>query len=161
MKKIAIIYSKYTPTIDAIKYTLSEHKVDCFKNEFYSDNDYDLVILSDNNTKYDGNALACHHSLLPSFDNDDPVKSAILEGVKVTGITVYYTNPKKIIAQYPVFINNNTHYEELRQMLKYLEQTIFPVVIKKIINNEQFELHSLLNKNQCSGNCGGCVSCSH
>lgn len=163
MKKIAIIYSSYTPTIDAIKYTLSDCEIDCFDKEISSDVNYDLVILLDSCIKYKGKAIVCCHSLLPSFENDkEPVKSAILEGVKITGITIYYTNPKKIVAQYPIFINNNVHYEELKQELEYLEQTLFPVVIRKIINNEQFEMRSVLNQNgKCAGSCGGCNSCSH
>jgi folate-dependent phosphoribosylglycinamide formyltransferase PurN len=98
--------------------------------------------------------------LLPAFNSKEPVKDAILAGVKVTGITIYYTKSKIIIAQYPVFINNNTHYDELVQELDYIEQTLFPLVIQKVLNNEPFEVRALLNKS-CSGNCGGCSGCSH
>lgn len=159
MKKIAILYTKYTPTIDAIKYQLSECEVDVLK-KIEDGKQYDLTILCNYEGDYIGNAIKCHHSLLPAFDCEEPEKQAILEGIKVTGITILFTNPKKIIAQYPVFITNSMHYYDLKQELDYLEQTIFPIVIEKIINNEQFEIHSLFNKN-CSGNCGGCSTCSH
>ena len=162
MKKIAIIYTKYNPTIDAIKYQLKDCKnckIDYFTS-FPEKNNYDLIILSEYFGKYEGNVLRCHHSLLPAFEGEEPEKQAILSGVKVSGITIYYTNPTKIIAQYPVFIYNDAHYDELKQELNYIEQTLFPLVIEKIIKNEPFEVRALLNKKQygCSG---GCIGCKH
>ena len=118
------------------------------------------MIICLNNTKSEGNAISCHHSLLPAFNCDEPEKEAVLSGVKVTGITVYYQNTGKIIAQYPVFIKNDTHYDNLKQELTYLEQTLLPIVAEKIIKNEPFELSKIINKN-CNGACGGCSSCSH
>ena len=156
MKKAAILYSEYTPLIDAIKYQLSDCKIDCLTEP--NNEKYDLVI--NLGIRYNGQALACHHSLLPAFDTENPAKDAILAGAKVTGITIFYTNPRKIIAQYPVFITNNMHYDELEQELTYLEQTMLPLVGEKLINNEPFEMRTLLNKT-CSGNCGGCSSCNH
>lgn len=159
MKKAVILYTKYTPTIDAIKYQLKEYEADVV-TEIEDASKYDLVILCGYQGVYEGNAISCHHSLLPAFDTDEPEKEAILSGVKVTGITIYYTNPKKIIAQYPVFITNSVHYDDLKQELDYIEQIIFPLVIEKIIKNESFEVQSLMNKD-CSRGCGGCSSCSH
>lgn len=158
MKKLAVLYSEYSPVIDAIKYTLSDCTVDCLTKTDNTES-YDLIICL-NNIKSKGNAIACHHSLLPSFDGDEPEKEAILKGVKVTGITFYYINTGKIITQYPVFINNDTHYDNLKQELTYLEQTLMPVVVEKILKNEPFDIQKLINKG-CGGNCGGCSSCSH
>lgn len=159
MKKIAILYKKYSPLIDAIKYQLSDCEIDCLTSPKDMEK-YDLVILSDYEENYSGSYIKCHRSLLPAFDCKNPEEEAVLQGVKVTGITILYVNPKKIIAQYPLFINNNTHFDELKQELIYLEQTLFPIVLKKIIHNEVFEIRSLIN-NDCSRNCGGCSSCSH
>ena len=159
MKKVAILYSEYSAVIDAIKYQLSDYEVDCLTEPKKTEK-YDLVILSNYYGEYEGNALKCHHSLLPSFDCDEPVKKAMLEGVKVTGITIYFTNPFKILAQYPVFINNNTHFYELEKELEYIEQTLFPLVAERILKNEPFEVRALLNKT-CSGHCGGCKECNH
>jgi len=156
MKHVAILYSEYTPLIDAIKYQLSDCEIDCLKEA--NAKSYDLVI--NLGVPFEGHALCCHHSLLPAFDCDEPVKEAILAGVKVTGITIFYTNPEKIVAQYPVFISNNTHYDELEKELTYIEQTLFPLVAQRLLNNEPFEVRALLNKT-CSGSCGGCKSCSH
>ena len=159
MKRIAILYSEYSPLIDAIKYRLSDCTVDIMTSPVNTD-DYDLIVLSNYNAEFEGNAIKCHHSLLPAFNSAEPEKEAMLAGVKVTGITIFLTNPYKIIAQYPIFINNSMHYDELKQELTYLEQTIFPLVTEKVLNNEPFDISMLLNKT-CSGNCGGCFRCNH
>ena len=158
MKKIAILYTKYSPVIDAIKCRLKGVCVDCVTS---LDNEkYDLVILSNYDGMCERDALVCHHSLLPSFDSNNPVKQAILAGVKLTGITIYYTKTKKIVAQYPVFINNDMHYDNLKQELMYVEQTIFPLVAENILENKPFDIKSLLT-NKCSGKCERCSSCNH
>lgn len=100
-----------------------------------------------------------HHSLLPAFQSDDPVRDAILAGVKVTGVTLTYKD--KIVAQYPIFITNDMHYDELKMYLEYIEHIMTPLVAEKLANNEVFEIQTLM-KNQkceghtCDGNCGGC-----
>lgn len=159
MKKVAIIYSKYTPTIDAIINHLKDFEVEIF--DAYRDmSSFDLIA----NTNYQGriseNHIAVHYSLLPAFNNEEPVKQAFLAGAKVTGITFYYTNPEKIITQYPIFISNFSHFDDAERELEYLEQTIYPLILEKILNNEPFEIRQLLSKG-CSGNCGGCNSCKH
>ena len=166
MKKIVILYKNQSPILDAIKYYLSDHEVECLTTPSGMDR-FDLVVNLD--VEYSGEALACHHSLLPAFDSKEPVKDAILAGVKLTGITIYYTKSKKIVAQYPVFINNETHYDDLKQELAYIEQALFPLVIQKILKNEAFEVRALL-KSGCGNSCrgvnsdkciGGCSGCSH
>ena len=157
MKKIAILYKNYSPIIDAIKYKLPDCEVDCLIAPTGMDK-YDLIV--NLGIEYEGEALACHYSLLPAFNSEEPVKEAILSGVKVTGITMYNTKSQKIVAQYPIFINNETHYDELEQELKYLEQTLFPLVIQKVINNEPFEVGTLMNHG-CGAKCGGCSGCKH
>lgn len=159
MKKIAILYSEYSPVIDAIKYQLNNCEIDTLK-EISEASIYDLVVLCSYYGEYKGNAIKCHHSLLPAFDSEEPEKEAILEGVKVTGVTIYFTNPKKIIAQYPIFITNSMHYDDLVKEMEYIEQTIYPIVVQKILNNEAFELQSIMNKG-CGNSCRGCSSCSH
>ena len=162
MTRIAILYSEYTPIIDVLKYHLNSFQVDCFTNPNAATN-YDLVILTDNKIPYSGEAVICHHSLLPAFNSDNPIKDAFLAGVKVTGITIYYKNSGKIIAQYPMLIKNESHFDEITQEIKYLAQTILPITIEKILKNEIIDLQVLLkNTGGCSG-CkgGGCSSCKH
>ena len=159
MKKIAVLYSTYNPTIDAIKLHLSDVEVCCFQ-ELITDDElkkYDLVVLCNYNKPVNINALNIHHSLLPAFSGNEPEKQTILNGVKVTGITVFYTNPERIIAQCPIFIENGMHFDELETQMNNLEQIIYPLVIEKILKNEPFEIKDLL-RNQNSGGCGGCCT---
>lgn len=158
MKKIAVLYSEYKPVIDAIKYTLRECEAD-YLTEAANMSKYDLVV-NLCPEKFDADGIACHHSLLPSFASDEPEKEAILAGVKVTGITVYYTKTGKIIAQYPVFIKDDMHYDDLKLELDYLEQVILPSVVRKTADNERFDINCLISSG-CGGNCGGCSSCRH
>lgn len=158
MKRVAIFYSEYTPTIDAIKCRLSNSEI--IENPKSLKN-IDLFVKCHYSQDIDENALEIHHSLLPAFNSDTPLKDAFLSGVKVTGISVYFTKTQKIIAQYPIFINNSSHYDEIERELQYLEQTIYPLVIEKVLNNESFEIQSLLGKKSCSHSCGGCDKCKH
>lgn len=156
MKKAAILYSEYVPLIDAI---VNENNIAEFQLlTQFPDNyeDFDLIIDVNFKSEIKQNVLKCHYALLPSFQSDEPLREAFLSGVKVTGITIYYTNPQKILTQYPVFIKNEAHYDDVLQEMKYLEQVIFPLVIGKILSNEPVDIQSLLKLNKCSGGCSGC-----
>ena len=160
MKKIAVLYSEYSPTIDAIKMQLSGIEVCCFQNYIEELTNYDLIVLCNYNKSVNFNALNVHHSLLPAFAGDEPEKEAILTGVKVTGITVFYTKPERIIAQYPIFIENDMHFDDLEIKMNNLEQVIYPIIIDKILKSEPFEIKDLLNTNtkgcgKCCSKCGG------
>ena len=160
MKRIAVLYSCYTPTIDAIKFKLADCNIVCLNDckDFSDLTNFDLVVSINYKNKIDIEHLAVHHSLLPAFDCENPIEQSILSGVKVTGITFYYEKSRKIIAQYPLFIKNETHYDELEKEFSLLEQSLYPIVIEKIINNEQIDANSLLGKKSC---CGGCSGCTH
>ena len=160
MKKVAIIYSEYTPVIDAIISYLKDFEVKIFDSYTQELSDFDLIVNTNYKNEISENHINVHYSLLPAFQGDEPVKQAFLVGVKVTGITFYYTNPQRIIAQYPIFISNFSHYDDVERELAYLEQTIYPLILEKILKNEPFEIRNLLSKG-CSGNCGGCSSCKH
>lgn len=157
MKKVAILTDhKQNPLAIAIKDTLDGIvSVDLYCGNFSPEN-YDLIIDTSSSNEHPFNVITSHKSLLPSFDTKEPVKDAFLAGVKVTGITILYTIPRKILAQYPVFIYNDAHYDELENELACIEQYLFPAVIKKIIKNEPFETQSLMN----GGKCGGCKGCT-
>lgn len=160
MKKVAIIYSEYTTVIDAIISCLKDFEVKAFDSYTQELSDFDLIVNTNYKNEISENHINVHYSLLPAFQGDEPVKQAFLVGVKVTGITFYYTNPQRIIAQYPIFISNFSHYDDVERELAYLEQTIYPLILEKILKNEPFEIRNLLSKG-CSGNCGGCSSCKH
>ncbi len=159
MKKVAVLYSTYNPTIDAIKLRLSDVEISCFQ-DFIKDSkfaEYDLVVLSNYKKPINFNALNIHHSLLPAFAGDEPEKEAILSGVKVTGITVFYTKPERIIAQYPIFIENDMHFDDLEIKMNNLERVIYPIIIDKILKNEPFEIKNLINSSDTKG-CGKCCT---
>lgn len=163
MKKLAIIYQEHKTTIDAISANIKNAEVETFKTLPDNYKNFDLIAgvgVSDDIFK-DIEAVNVHHSLLPAFEEEEPVKQAILYGAKVTGISFYYTKSKKIITQYPIFISNSSHFDEVEQEIKYLEQTLYPLVLDKLINNELFEAKDILAAKKCSGNCGGCSGCSH
>ena len=157
MKRIIILYSEYLPIIDALIYHLQEHTVECF--DYIPDNlkEYDLIVDVNFNKQIECNSLKLHYSLLPAFDVDEPIKEAVLYGSKVTGITVYFTQTKEIVAQYPYLIKPLAHYDEIKTEMEYLAQTFLPVVVEKVLKNEIVESKSIISK--CG--CGGCSSCSH
>ena len=159
MKKVVIIYSKYTPTIDAIIAHLKDFEIKAV-NSVEEIGACDLLVNTNYEKEIPQNHINVHYSLLPAFSDNEPVKEAFLAGVKVTGISFYYTNPERIIAQYPIFISNFSHYDDIERELEYLEQTIYPLILEKILRNEPFEIRKLLTKG-CSGNCGGYDSCKH
>lgn len=102
--------------------------------------------------------LEIHYSLLPAFNqSDDPIRDAILAGVKVSGITITLKN--RIVAQYPIFITNDMHYDELKLYLKHIAEIMFPLVKEKLENNEAFEIQTLMKSSKCGG-CKGCNQCT-
>lgn len=158
MKKLLILYSDYSPVIDAIKYRLQNTVEVVCKKECSDDiNNYDLIALVGIKGNIEIDAINVHYSLLPAFNGEEPVKDALIAGVKVTGITFFYTKTKKIIAQYPIFITNDSHLEDIEQEMKYIEQSLYPIIIEKILKNEQFEVKAIMsNSNCCSGGCSAC-----
>ncbi|MCD8377512.1 MAG: hypothetical protein LUB59_01850, partial [Candidatus Gastranaerophilales bacterium] len=131
---------------------------------FFNENRFDLTAISD----YDGeipqdiiaggNFINLHSSLLPSFPEKTAVKDAYLAGVKVTGVTVYNMNTGIILAQYPVLIDNFTHYDQLEDELNELGSKLFPIVIKSILDDRIFDIVEYLSmgNNHCCGR-GKCI----
>ena len=158
MKRIAILSSTQNAIADAIVYHLKDFDTTCFTEIPQNIDSFDLVVGINFEGDFEG--LNLHFSLLPAFDGSEPVKQAILCGVKVTGITVYYTKPFKIVTQYPLIITNESHYDDIKAHLEYLAQTIYPLVIEKILKNESFEVQNLLNNKHCSGACTTCGNCN-
>lgn len=158
MPKVAILYSNPAPLVDALQSKLSWCQIDLFNDADFDINLYDHIISAGYKKELNFNVLTSNLSLLPAFDEKEPVKAAFEAGVKVTGVSVYYTKPRRIIAQYPIFIYNDAHYDELVHELEYIEQTLFPLVAEKIIKNEAFETQALMNGGNCF-HCSGCNNC--
>lgn len=134
--------------------------------EYFSQNKFDLIalagymkILSKEVLDVMGTVINIHPSLLPSFKGKDAIKKAFLAGVKVSGITIHYVEDEvdegKIIAQYPVFITNDMHFDEFESEIHSVEHKFYPIVIEKILEDKIFDFQDLM-KSSCSG--GGCNS---
>ena len=117
--------------------------------------DFDYVFGINYQSECKTNFINSYYSILPDFNSKDPILNTIEKGMKISGITFYYTNSKKIVTQYPIFIENDFSYNDILQELMYLEQTLYPLIIEKIIKNEQFEIKNLL-KSSCNNNCKNC-----
>ncbi len=139
--------------------------------EYFSKNEFDLVVLAgymkiipENVLKAMGKVINIHPSLLPAFKGKDAVKKAFLAGVKVSGVTVHYVDCNidtgKIIAQYPVFIDNSMHFDEFEAEIHEIEHRLYPIVIEKVLEDKIFDFHDLM-KSGCSKNKegGGCDRC--
>lgn len=156
------ISNKYVPYAENLEY---------FKKLEHSRNKFDLIALSDyqNLLSHDiikimGKVVNIHPSLLPSFKGENPIREAFLAGVKVSGITVHYMDHEieggRIIAQYPVFIANDMHFDEFEYEIETIEKKLYPIVIEKVLNDQVFDFQDLMksscNNQSCgSSGCGG------
>ncbi|MBP3924134.1 hypothetical protein J6E39_02700 [bacterium] len=138
--------------------------------EYLGANSFDLIALTDfkgNLTEEIielGKFVNIHPSLLPAFKGDDAIQRAFLAGVKVTGATVHWiTNEAdggKVIAQYPILINNTDHYDDVNEHVLELENILYPAAISSILEDRVFDFGDLFQNHGCSGSCGGgCSGC--
>lgn len=140
--------------------------------EYFTQNKFDLIVLAgymkilpDKVLEQMGMVINIHPSLLPAFKGStNAIKDAFLSGVKVSGVTIHEVTSDvdggKIIAQYPVFIENLMHFDEFEEEIHKLEHKLYPVVIEKILEDKVFDFSDLLKSSceggGCSGGCGGC-----
>ena len=136
--------------------------------EYFSKNKFDLIalagymkILPDEVLEKMVKAINIHPSLLPAFKGStNAIKDAFLSGVKVSGVTIHEVTTDvdggKIIAQYPVLIENLMHFDEFKAEIHKLEHKLYPIVIEKILEDKVFDFSDLLKSNCESGGCGGC-----
>ena len=104
-----------------------------------------------------------HGSLLPAFRGADEISRAFMAGVKVSGVTVHKLTEDierdEIIAQYPILIENLTHFDEFEENIYKLEGMLYPIVIDKVLKDEVFDFSDFLTSGGCGGSCGGCEGC--
>jgi len=151
--------------------------------EYFSENKFDLVALAGymmilpeevlNLSRF----INIHPSLLPSFKGRDAIQQAFLAGVKLSGITIHWVekgvDDGKIIAQYPVFIDNYMHLDEFEEEIHTIEHKLYPIVIEKVLDDKVFDFQDLMksscNNKGCGGHSsdskddssGGCRGCQH
>lgn len=175
MKKIAIVTSDNEAGLDAFYRYFRESGVEIVRLENLDDesgfeeNKFDLCVLFHYNKPISSTILECcdfvnlHPSLLPAFQCEDAAEAAFKFGVKVSGVTVYKvcTEPYsgKILAQYPVFIDETMNLSEFKSEIQNVENALFAPVIKSILEDRLFSF-SMLMKNENKG-CGGCGGCKH
>lgn len=142
--------------------------------EYFANNKFDLVALAgymrifpEEVLKEMGKVINIHPSLLPAFKGKDAIKRAYLSGVKVSGITIHYVEPKiddgRIIAQYPVFINLTTSFNEFESRIHSIEHKLYPLVIYTILEDKVFDFEDFITPSSskdsgcggCGGKCGG------
>lgn len=138
-----------------------------FKNkevEFTQGEDADLIALYDSEyAEPKTKAINLHMSLLPAFQTPEALKEAYLHGVKVSGITIHEVEQNnfygRILAQYPVLIGNNAHFDEYQSEIIKLGAKIYPIVIDTILQDKVFDFSDLFSGRSCSGGCGNCNGC--
>ena len=101
--------------------------------------------------------IKLHYSLLPAFNCEDPIKEAFLSGVKVSGVTVFRVSDGKILAQYPVLIDNSVHFYDFEREIKKTGEFLYKKVIESIQNDKVFDFSDLFGVSSCRG----CGKCSH
>lgn len=132
--------------------------------EYFKENKFDLValagymqILPENVLNEMGKIINIHPSLLPSFKGKDAIKQAFLAGVKISGITIHYVEKDidagKIIAQYPIFIANGAHLDEVEAEIHDIEHKLYPIVIEKVLEDKVFDFQDLM-RGKCGDSCG-------
>lgn len=133
---------------------------------YFGANDFDMVVLAGYMRILPpevldlGRFVNIHPSLLPAFKGKDAIQRAFLAGVKVSGVTVHWVcddvDGGKIIAQYPVLIDNSMHFDEFESEIHKIEHILYPIVIEKLLNDEVFDFSDLIGR---CGSCGDCGKC--
>ena len=133
---------------------------------YFGANSFDLIVLAGymrilpDDVLELGRFINIHPSLLPAFKGKDAIQRAFLAGVKVSGVTVHWVTCEldggKIIAQYPVLIDNLMHFDEFEQEIHKVEHILYPIVIDKLLKDEVFDFSDLVGG---CGNCGDCGKC--
>lgn len=136
--------------------------------EYFKQNKFDLVAMTGYMSILPEDVLALskfisiHQSLLPAFKGKDAIKQAFLAGVKVSGITIHYVTKEcdsgKIIAQYPIFIANDMHFDEFEYEINTIEKKLYPIVIEKVLNDQVFDFQDLMKSSCNNKGCGGSSS---
>jgi len=157
MKKLLVIGK--SKIADTIRKYFQNEEVELL-TDVGSSAHYDLAVFV-HSQKLLPNSLNIHPSLLPAFDNENPILDAFMAGVKVTGVTIH-DEKGKIITQYPILIGNLTHFDELEAKIEEIEEKIYPIVIEKVLNDEVFDFDDLFKPQGCGGcSNGGCNNCKH
>ena len=133
MKKLALMSSREDYNFETIAEYFKNKDVeikiiyDCENEKILDLDKFDLIALVDYHKKLDERILSSipcinlQPSLMPAFEGANAIERAYRHGVKVSGVTVFSLDRnseyKKIIAQYPVLINETMNLMDLKKML--------------------------------------------
>ena len=119
---------------------------------------FDLIVMDDYESELPRNSINIHPSLLPAFAQKDAIEKAFMYGVKISGITI--SNNNNIIAQYPVFISTDMHFDEFKQEIMKAKLQLSKIIIEDMLANRAIDYdysRKIMNNNQC--NCSNCKGC--
>lgn len=172
-KKLAVVESENIEIVKAITnyFENKDVKIEFVEDLNAIDFGFDLVVLTGFETsvkdiKNSFNLVNIHPSLLPAFSTETALQDAFTSGVKVSGISIHSVDEGiffgKILAQYPVLIGLDTHFDEYKREIFEISKKLYPIVIEAILEDRVFDFTDLF-KSSCSKGCGGCSggSCSH
>lgn len=120
--------------------------LNCYKPDFIILAGFLLMIPDFLIKAYNRRIINIHPSLLPKYGGKGMygmnVHKAVKEaGDKETGMTVHYVNEEcdggDIIAQFRTPLTGNETEEDIAKKEQKLEQAYFPIIIEKVISNEQ------------------------
>lgn len=168
-KSIAVLTENKSVVFDAIKDYFKDKDIEVFETtSILEAADADLCLLDGYKGSLNPEIIQCgcflklHESLLPSFDCDNPAKAAFEYGVKVSGVTINYLNEDgtngRIIAQYPVFLDIMTSFEDFQKEMKNVACKLVPFVLNSVIENVLFSYDMLMDQKGCNGGCNGACS---
>lgn len=144
--------------------------------KYFSENKFDLGVLAgymrvlDKETLKKQNFINIHPSLLPAFKGKNAIERAFKHGVRVSGVTVHHVDESldggKIIAQYPVIIDETTNLPEFEEEIHRIEHQLYSPVIKSLLSDKLFSFDMIiksLKKSEEGCGCGGCGGggCKH
>lgn len=167
MKNLALITNKNTIIEHSVKTYFDNKKIKlCIQNDIKNiptNEGFDLIALvnyspSDaiKNLAMNNKIINLHQSILPAFQEEEPLYKAFQHGVKVTGVTVHnvlsdnFYGP--ILTQYPVLIGLSTHFDTLQNEINNISSKLYPLVIDSILHDRVFDYPELLKNSSCS-NC--------
>lgn len=137
--------------------------------QYFRENKFDLGVLAGYMRVLDKDTLELckfvnvHPSLLPAFKGTNAIERAFSYGAKVSGVTVHDVDESldggKIIAQYPVIIDETMNLSEFEEEVHKLEHKLYPAVIKSILEDKLFSFDMLFKLPRHKGGGGGCGGC--
>ena len=166
VKKLSVLGTENDSNFQAIVdfFKDSDVEITCINDiedtkKYFSENKFDLCAIAGYTKIVDAKTLKmCHFinihpSLLPAFKGKNAIERAFKHGVKVSGVTVHYvdTHGGKIIAQYPVIIDEMMSLSEFEAEIHKVERALYPPVIKSILEDKLFSFDMLLKS---AGGCG-------